>query len=155
LSINPQFKNNKTAFAIFTHMTDLQILRISIASFITDTNTILSFLENNLKNIPNKQFIKTGTITFQDYLDLYQAIQQSTAQLQPNVANDIIKIAIKQLPVLSQADITVHENRTIDVLRYIIYPWGVLAYYNKAKALIEKLGAVREKLGAVEGVFPL
>jgi hypothetical protein len=134
---------------IFTHMTDLQILRISIASFITDTNTILSFLENNLKKIPNKQIVKTGTITFQDYLDLYQAIQQSAAQLQSNATNDVIKATIKQLPTLSQADITVHENKTIDVLRYIIYPWGVLAYYNKAKVLIEKLGEVREKLGAV------
>jgi hypothetical protein len=132
---------------IFTHMTDLQILRISITSFITDTNSILSFLETNLKKIPNKQFVKTGAITFQDYLNLYQAIQQSAAQLQSNVNNNIIKTAIKQLPTLSQADITVHENRTIDVLRYIIYPWGVLAYYDKAKALIEKLGEVRDTLG--------
>lgn len=130
-------------------MTDLQILRISIASFITDTNTILSFLETNLKKIPNKQIVKTGIIKFQDYLDLYQAIQQSAAQLQSNATNDVIKTAIKQLPTLSQADITVHENGTLDVLRYLIYPWGVLAYYNKAKALIEKLGEVREKLGAV------
>jgi hypothetical protein len=131
-------------------MTDLQILRISIASFITDTNTILSFLETNLKKIPNKQVVKTGTIKFQDYLDLYQAIQQSAGQLQPNVANDLIKTAIKQLPPLSQADIIVYQNDMIDVLRYIIYPWGVLAYYNKAKTLIEKLGEVREKLVTVE-----
>lgn len=130
-------------------MTDLQILRISITSFITDTNTILSFLENNLKKIPNKQGVKTGTNKFQEYLDLYQAIQQSAAQLQSNAANAVIKTAIKQLPALSQADIQVHENRTIDVLRYIIYPWGVLAYYNKAKMLIEKLGELREKLGAL------
>lgn len=136
-------------------MTDLQILRISIASFITDTDTVLSFLEANLKKIPNKQFVKTGTIKFQDYLDLYQAIQQSAAQLQSNATNDVIKTAIKQLPTISQADITVHENGTLDILRYIIYPWGVLAYYNKAKALIEILGGVREKLGAVEGLFPL
>lgn len=127
-------------------MTDLQILRISIASFITDTETIQSFLEANLKKIPNKQFVKTGTIKFKDYLDLYQAIQQSAAQLQPNTTNDVIKTAIKQLPTLSQVDITVHENGTLDVLRYIIYPWGVLAYYNKAKALIEKLGVLRDKL---------
>lgn len=131
-------------------MTDQQILRISIASFITDTNTILSFLETNLKKIPNKQFVKTGTIKFQDYLDLYQAIQQSAVQLQSNTKNDIIKTAIKQLPTLSQADITVHENRTLDVLRYIIYPWGVLAYYNKAKALIEKLSEVKDKLSEIE-----
>jgi len=131
-------------------MTDLQILRISIASFITDTDTIQSFLETNLKKIPNKQFVKTGTIKFQDYLDLYQAIQQSANQLQHSAHNDAIKAAIKQLPTLSQTDITVHENGTLDVLRYIIYPWGVLAYYHKAKALIEKLGDVRGKLGALE-----
>jgi hypothetical protein len=132
-------------------MTDLQILLISIASFITDTNTILSFLETNLKKIPNKQFVKTGAITFQDYLDLYQAIQQSAAQLQPNATNDVIKAAITQLPTLSQADITVHENKTIDVLRYIIYPWGVLAYYNKAQALIEKLSLMKDNLSEVSG----
>lgn len=136
-------------------MTDLQILRISIASFITDTDTVLSFLETNLKKIPNKQFVKTGTIKFQDYLDLYQAIQQSANQLQQNVDNDAIKTIIKQLPKLSQADITVHENGTLDVLRYIIYPWGVLAYYNKAKALMEKLKDVRNKLGAVKFLSPL
>jgi hypothetical protein len=135
-----------TALFIFTHMTDLQILRISITAFITDTNTILSFLETNLKKIPNKQFVKTGTIKFQDYLDLYQAIRQSAHQLQHNAQNDAIKTIIKQLPTLSQTDITVHENGTLDVLRYIIYPWGVLAYYNKAKALIAKLDYVREKL---------
>jgi hypothetical protein len=129
-------------------MTDLQILRISIASFITDTNTILSFLETNLKKIPNKQFVKTGTITFQDYLDLYQAIQQSAMQLQSNTTNDVIKAAIKQLPRISQVDITIHENGTLDVLRYIIYPWGVLAYYNKAKALIGKLSELRDRLTA-------
>ncbi len=128
-------------------MTDLQILRISITSFITDTNTILSFLETNLRKIPNKQFVKTGTIKFQDYLDLYQAVQQSAHQLQSNADNDAIKTIIEQLPPLSQADITVHENGTLDVLRYIVYPWGVLAYYNKAKALIRKLSEVREKLG--------
>jgi hypothetical protein len=131
---------------IFTHMTDLQILRISIASFITDTETIQSFLEANLKKIPNKQFVKTGTIKFKDYLDLYQAIQQSAAQLQPNTTNDVIKTAIKQLPTLSQVDITVHENGTLDVLRYIIYPWGVLSYYNKVKVLIGKLIVLRDKL---------
>lgn len=130
-------------------MTDLQILRISITSFITDTNTMLSFLEINLKKIPNKQYVRTGTIIFQDYLDLYQAIQQSAAQLQSNVTNYVIKAAIKQLPTISQADITVHENGTLDVLRYLIYPWGVLAYYNKAKALIEKLSEVRDKLSEV------
>jgi hypothetical protein len=128
-------------------MTDLQILRISIASFITDTETIQSFLEANLKKIPNKQLVKTGTIKFQDYLDLYQAIQQSAHQLHHNAHNDAIKAAIKQLPTLSQADITVHVNGTLDVLRYIIYPWGVLAYYNKVRALIEKLNVVRDKLG--------
>ncbi|MDI9365560.1 MAG: hypothetical protein QM541_11455 [Flavobacterium sp.] len=136
-------------------MTDLQILRISIASFITDTDTILSFLESNLKKIPNKQIVKTGTIKFQDYLDLYQAIQQSAVQLQHNAANDSIKAAIKQLPTLSQADVTVHENGTLDVLRYLIYTWGVLAYYNKAKTLIGKLGEVRKKLDEIEDLFPL
>lgn len=134
-------------------MTDLQILRISIASFITDTNTLLSFLETNLKKIPNKPIIKTGTIQFQDYLDLYQAIQQSAAQLYPNAANDLIKKGIQQLAALSQADIIVHQNTTIDVLRYIIYPWGVLAYYNKAKALMAKLNEVKDKLGEAEGLF--
>ena len=136
-------------------MTDLQILRISIASFVTDTNTILSFLETNLKKIPNKPIIKTGTVKFQDYLDLYQAIQQSAAQLQPNATNNAIKQAIAQLPALSQADITVHENRTLDVLRYIIYPWGVLAYYRKVKVLIEKLGELRDRLGKVEVLFSI
>ena len=127
-------------------MTDLQILRISTTSFITDTNTILSFLETNLKKIPNKQVLKTGTIKFQDYLDLYQAIQQSAAQLQSNVTNNAIKQAIAQLPILGKADITVHHNQMFDVLRYMVYPWGVLAYYKKAKALMEKLGEVRDKL---------
>jgi hypothetical protein len=131
-------------------MTDLQILRISITSFITDTNTVQSFLEANLKKIPNKRVIKTGTIKFQDYLDLYQAIQQSAAQLQPNTTNDIIKAAIKQLPTISQADITVHENKTLDVLRYLIYPWGVLAYYNKAKILIEKLSVIEHLLKSIK-----
>ncbi len=131
-------------------MTDLQILRISITSFITDTNTVQSFLEANLKKIPNIRVIKTGTNKFQDYLDLYQAIQQSAAQLQPNTTNDIIKAAIKQLPTLSQADITVHENGTFDVLRYLIYPWGVLAYYNKAKMLIEKLSVIEHLLKSIK-----
>jgi hypothetical protein len=136
---------------IFTHMTDLQILRISIASFITDTNSILSFLENNLKKIPNKQIVKTGATKFQDYLDLYQAIQQSAAQLQSNATNDVIKATIKQLPTLSPADITVHENGTLDVLRYLIYPWGVLGYHNKVKALIEKLSLMKDNLSEVSG----
>ncbi|MFC4231152.1 hypothetical protein ACFOW1_04575 [Parasediminibacterium paludis] len=131
-------------------MTDLQILRISIASFITDTNTILYFLENNLKKIPNKQVIKTGTIQFQHYLDLYQAIQQSANQLQHNAHNDAIKTIIKQLPILSQADITVHENGTLDVLRYIIYPWGILAYYRKVKLLIEKLYKIQNLCNCIQ-----
>jgi hypothetical protein len=83
---------------------------------------------------------------------LYQAIQQSAAQLQPNVTNDVIKAAIKQLPTLSQADITVHQNTTIDVLRYIIYPWGVLAYYKKAKVLIGKLDVIEHLLKSVKSV---
>ncbi len=136
-------------------MTDLQILRISITAFITDTNTILSFLETNLKKIPNKQVVKTGTVKFQDYLDLYQAIQQSAAQLQLNITNNAIKQAIAELPTLSQADITVHYNQMFDVLRYMVYPWGVLAYYNKAKALMAKLNEVREKLGEVDRFFSI
>ena len=79
-------------------------------------------------------------------MDLYQAIQKSVAQLQSNITNNAIKQAIAQLPTLGQTDIIAHHNQMIDVLRYMVYPWGVLSYYKKAKILMGKLRDVREKL---------
>ncbi len=143
-------KERYNYFSIFTSMTNQQILRVSLTSFIADTNVIILFLQANLKKIPNRPVIKTGAIKYQDYLDLYEAIQQCAAQLQANPSNNAIKKAIAQLPTLTHLDIIVHPNKMLDALHYLIYPWGVLAYYQKAKVLIEKLTIIKETLMSID-----
>jgi hypothetical protein len=134
-------------------MTQLENLKISVDSLMTETKRISQFLSTKQVNLIFFHNILQADIDYKSYCSLYAAIKSYSNAIPPDADTQILKEKIEELPALSQKDFAYSPVSVPTILLFLVLPLGIIVWiinYVHINALSDKMRSIERTLGTVE-----